>query len=284
MQRLTYTNNRGESVTFSKSRPFILSHIDGVGGASVEIRSTRAPFQDGSSVSGVQLNDRSVSIQGAIMANSQDELYALRRQISRVMNPKAAGSLVYSNDSRSYAAQAIAEEGPIWGERHKNNQVFSVSFLCPDPFWQDENQIVRELRFEDGGLSFPLRLPSMFSFAGYRGTFSNDGDVETPVIIRYQGPAVNPVVLNETTGEFIRVNRTLTTDDILHINTAFGQVRVEIIAANGDRQNVFQWIDPDSTFFKLVIGKNTLTYSGDNENFQQIAQVTIYWKNKYAGG
>jgi len=284
LQKLTFISARGESITFGNSKPFILSHIDGTGGVSSDIKSTRSPYQDGSTLSGVQLSDRLVAISGALMAGSPEEMYELRRTLSRILSAKQPGTLIYTNDARSYAAKAICEDSPVFGSRHASNQLFTASFLCPDPYWLDESETVKELKFEEGGLSFPLKLSSMFAFSAYRGNFSNDGDVESPVLIHYQGPAKNPLVQNETTGEFIKVNYDLGDNDVLEINTAFGAKRVEVVAGDGNRTNVFHWIDLDSTFFQLMPGENMLRYDSDEEADRERARVTIYWFNRYAGG
>lgn len=284
MQKLTYINSRGESVTFGNTKPFILSHIDGTGGVSADIKTTKSPYQDGSTFSGVQLKDRLVQITGAVMAGTREEMYELRRQLARLLSAKGEGALIYANDARTYAIRAFPEGSPTFNERHANNQLFSASFLCPDPFWTDENEIVKALKFEEGGLVFPLRLPTMFAFSAYRGSFSNDGDVDTPVLIHYQGPAKNPLIQNETTGEFIKVNYDLTDTDTLEINTAFGRKRVEVVTEDGHRTNVFHWIDLDSTFFQLVPGENMLRYDSDEEADRERANVTVYWHNRYGGG
>ncbi|MNJ51482.1 Phage tail protein [compost metagenome] len=131
---------------------------------------------------------------------------------------------------------------------------------------------------------FSLRLPTQFAFSAYRGTFVNSGDVETPVEIHYKGPATNPVVESETTGEYIKVNYELTAEDTLIINTAFGNKRVEVLNDDGTRTNVFHWIDLGSTFFQLQPGRNMLKYGSDYESEQAAATVMIYWYNKYLGG
>jgi len=285
MQKLTFTNARGETILFGDSGQFILSHIDGTGGAPVDIKTTKSPYQDGSSFVGGQLSDRLVQLQGAIMAKTREDMYVLRRDLARVLNPKLGlGKLVYTNDARSYAVRAVPEESPVFGDRYAHNQLFNASFLCPDPFWQDENDTVKGLKYEAGGMTFPLRTPTMFAFAAYRGTFTNDGDVETPVLIHYQGPAKNPLIRNETTGEYIKVNYNLSETDVLEINTAFGQKRVEVVGQSGARTNVFHWIDLGSTFFQLQPGKNMLRYDSDDEADRERAKVTIYWNNRYVGG
>ncbi|MCM3291819.1 phage tail family protein [Paenibacillus sp. MER 180] len=285
MQKVTFVNARGESVVFGASGSFILTTIEGTGGVPADIKSTKSPYQDGSSFVDVQLSDRSISIAGAIIATTQQIMYERRRELARILNPKLGpGKLVYSNDARSYAIDAISDESPVFSERHVTHQLFRLSFIANDPYWRDENQTVKGLRFESGGLTFPLRTPTQFAFSAYRGTFTNSGDVESPVEIRYRGPATNPIVESETTGEFIKVNYELTEHDTLIINTAFGNKRVEVLQADGSRKNVFHWIDLGSSFFQLVPGKNVLKYSSDKESDRQAATVTIYWHNRYLGG
>jgi hypothetical protein len=285
MQTVTFINARGERVMFGATKPFILSHIDGTGGVPADIKSTKSPYQDGSSFIDVQLTDRTIPITGAIMAEDRQKMYELRRQLMSILNPKLGqGQLIYTNDARSYSIQAIPEESPIFTDRLSHNQLFTASFIANNPYWSDLTQTVKGLRFEAGGLTFPWRLPSQFALAAYRGVFVNDGDVDTPLEIRYQGPATNPIVQNETTGEYIKVNYELTDKDTLIINTAFGNKRVEVLNEDGTRMNVFHWIDLGSTFFQLRSGRNMLRYGSDHDSDQQSATVTVYWYNRYLGG
>lgn len=285
MQKVTFINARGESVVFGNSGPFVLQRIDGTANAPADIKTTKSPYQDGSSFVDVQLSDRDIPLQGFINAKSQQQLYERRRDLTRILNPKLGpGRLIYSNDFRSYAITAIPESGPEFGERYVHAVLFTVNFVANDPYWRDENQTVKGLRYEAGGMTFPLRLPSRFAFAAYRGTFVNTGDVEAPVEIHYRGPAKNPVVESETTGEYIKVNYELSENDTLIISTEFGNKRVEILNADGSRTNVFNWIDLGSTFFQLLPGRNILRYGSDQDSDQQAAEVTIYWYNRYLGG
>lgn len=285
MQRATFVNTRGESVVFGTFGPFVLKKIEGTGAPPLDIKSTKSPYQDGSSFVSAQFTDRDISIVGFIKSKRQQEMYELRRELVRILNPKLGpGKLVYSNDARSYAITAIAEESPVFNERHVANQMFSVNFVANDPYWRDENQTVKGLRYESGGMTFPLRLPTQFAFAAYRGIFTNTGDEATPVEIRYQGPATNPIVESETTGEYIKVNYELTEQDTLIINTASGNKRVEVLNEDGSRTNVFHWIDLGSTFFQLQPGQNILKYGSDKDSDQQAATVTVYWNNRYVGG
>lgn len=270
---------------FDASSSFMLSHIDGLGGVPADIKSTKSPYQDGSSYVDVQLTERSISITGVIMAYSIEDMYEKRRLLARVLNPKLGqGRLIYTNDYRSYAINAISDESPVIDERIANYQKFTVSFICNDPYFQDVETATKALRSEVGGMTFPLRLPTRFALASYRGTFVNTGDVETPVEIRYKGPATNPIVTSETTGEYIKVNCTLLPTDTLVITTEFGNKRVEILNADGTRTNVFHWIDLGSTFFQLQTGENVLRYGSSQDSGQLPATVTVSWNNRFVGG
>lgn len=285
MQRVTFVNSRGESLVFGNSPPFILNKIEGVDGPPGDILSTKSPYQDGSSFDSIRLSERPITITGYIIPKTMQEMYQQRRNIMRILNPKLGlGRLVYSNDAQSYAIDAVIEGSPTFQERYTHNQSFVLNFICPDPYFTDENKTSKGLRFESGGMTFPLRLPTMFAYSAYRGNFTNSGDVETPVEIHYKGPALNPIITNETTGEFIKVNYDLSENDVLVINTAFGQKRVEVMNSDGSRTNVFHWIDLDSTFFQLDIGQNILRYDSDREGDRSVATVTVYWYNRYIGG
>lgn len=104
--------------------------------------------------------------------------------------------------------------------------------------------------------------------------------METPVEIEFHGSAVNPKIINHSTGEFIRIKKEITSDEVLYINTAFGKKRVEIIR-NGTREDAFDYIDLDSRFFSLRPGDNVIEYQSENGLAPQ--SVQIYYYNRYLG-
>jgi len=121
-----------------------------------------------------------------------------------------------------------------------------------------------------GGLKFGLSLPTSFSSRGFKRKANNEGDVETPVLIEFKGPAVNP------TGEYIKIKRDLGEQDVLTLSTEFGQKYVRI---NGE--NAFHYIDLASTFWQLKPGENILSYSSNNDSIN--TRVAVRWKNRYLG-
>lgn len=157
---------------------------------------------------------------------------------------------------------------------------FRIDLVCPDPYFKGYI-LGEEIRTWIGGWKFKFKLPFRFKQKGEtKKNIVNEGHVETPLEIIFKGPALNPCVINNRTGEFIKVTKELTSDDTLYITTAFGNKKVEI-ERNGIRSNAFNYIDLDSTFFNLKVGDNMLEYTTDNDLEPQ--GVEIIYKNRYLG-
>ncbi|MBS6195489.1 MAG: phage tail family protein [Clostridiales bacterium] len=156
-----------------------------------------------------------------------------------------------------------------------------VELDCMDPAFRDILQSGERISTWIGGWKWKFTLPFKMKERGEpRKNIINEGHVETPIEIEFHGPAVNPKITNQTTGEFIRIKRELTTDDTLYINTAFGQKKVEIIR-NGIREDAFDYIDLASSFFSLQVGDNVIEYYSENGLDPQ--SVEIYYYNRYIG-
>lgn len=292
MQRLRVINlGLNEDIIFDISGDILLSHIEGLGITNIDAETTQAPLQDGSDIYGTLLNDRIIRLQTTIRASDRQKLYALRRKILRVINPKTynvktkkRGELLlfYTNDYKTYRIYANIEDSVDFKDRFGNNDKAEIIFTAHDPYLLDEENTKLVIKKFSGGLKFPLRLKTRFAMVGYKRDYDNDSDTDLPVKIRYFGPVTNPVITNETTGESIKVNRTLELGDTLEINTKDGEQTVNIIKANGTIENVFHWIDLEHRdFFKLIIGKNIISYSGDDESHS--GSIEIEFSREWVG-
>lgn len=280
MQRVIYTNSRGESIILGNFRPFLLASIEGTGAVDTDVQMQKAPGQDGSTPIDTLLEPRVLPIEVSILANDKEEVYQYRQQLSRVFNPKLNGRLRYEYKGGVKEVECLIDQAPVYptGRENRGNRFQRVllTLICPNPFWLDE--VINEEPMEAfiGLFEFPLEFPTEMGAQGDKRILTNIGDVETPVKITFNGPAVNPVVRNNTTGQFIKVNRTLGVGDTLVIDTTFGNKRVEI---NG--QNVFNWIDLDSEFWSLQVGDNEIEYTADSGRDE--ATLMLEWRNRYVG-
>ncbi|WP_309479076.1 phage tail family protein [Brevibacillus agri] len=283
MRKLTFTNARGESVTLGNSAPFLVTKLEGTGAVDADLQMQKSPFQDGRTYIDSLLDTRTVAIEGAILTHDPLERTKWRRKLVQVFNPKLGpGSLKYEYDGGVKEIKAIAEGSPILPDRQNSPfQKFLITFVCPEPFWLDEKVTTHEMADFVGGLQFPLRLGSRFSIRGSKLTFQNTGDVDTPIEVQFKGSCIGPKITNLTTGEFIKVNKPLLAGETLVITTAFGSKRVEIVKGDGTRENAFNWIDLESTFWQMIPGSNTISYSTDDG--ANNVTVCLKWKNRFLG-
>lgn len=130
-------------------------------------------------------------------------------------------------------------------------------------------------------MKFALKLSTSFSKVSFYKEIDNKGDVESPIQIEYVGPALNPRITNETTGEYIQVNMQIDEKEKLVIDTREGKETVNLITPH-EVKDVYNEIDLNSTFFKLIVGKNLIKYSSDIEGAKDKVTIIDY-TNKYVG-
>lgn len=281
MHKLTYENSNGGKVTLGAMPPFVLKTFSGINDISVDIQRQKAPFQDGSTQLDSLLEEREIPVQFAILTNSYSDLLNKRKLIGSVFNPKLEGKLIYEHGDFTREIRCWVDSGPSYpagDDRGYTHQTVSVDLLALDPFWTS------------GDLESDPAFTSLFQFP-FEGAFEmglqqetrillNEGDVPTPLIVEFNGPALNPQITKTSTGEFIKVNRELQEGEKLVVDTTRGSLSV-MVDDGSAMQNVFNWIDLDSTFFYLDIGENEIDYSADSDISGAI--VDMYFRNQYIG-
>ena len=288
-EKLIYENSKGQSIQLGNEKPFILVNVAGTGNTDVDVQTQKAPRQDGSTYIDSLMEPRDISITALILAENQKVLFQKRAELQSVFNPKLPpGKLIYDYGDNRKEIEATVSSTPAFlpgEERTSISQLVQIELTCPLPFWLSELTQEEPMAAFVGMFMFPLEIPEEegveIGAQGEQRIIENKGDVSAPVKIEFRGPALNPRIQNNTTGEFIQVNQELQSGESLHINTAFGKKRVEIEDEEGDRTNAFNWIDLDSAFWQLEPGENELEYSADTG--QDDATVTIRWRERFVG-
>ena len=289
-EKLVYENSKGQSIQFGNEKPFILVNVAGTGNAEVDVQTQKAPFQDGATYIDSLLMQRDISLTVLVLAENQEELFMRRAELQSVLNPKIGpGALIYDYGIDKKLIEAVPSVLPAFvpGEENRTSvsQVAQIEITCPDPFWRVDYAIEEPMAAFVGMFEFPLGIPESegieMGTEGEIRVLLNNGDVTAPVEIEFKGPCTNPRIDNHTTGEFIKVNQELGENDVLYINTAFGNKRVEIKDEDGIATNAFGWIDLASTFWQLQPGENEIEYTADTG--QENATLMVSWRERYLG-
>lgn len=282
MKNIELINKNGESINFKGNPNYTLQKIEGIEKIGVTDKTKKQVRQDGEVYLYSDFEKRQIIINFIVKGQDYDQYLEARNRIIQHCNPKEEMILIYTNEGVKRSIKCKAEstpDMPINGFRKVVGA--EVILVAYHPFWEDVDIIINEISVWTGGMTFPLTLPFSLKQKGDpQIDIFIEGHVETPVEIIFHGPADEPTVTNLTTGEFIKINRPLTSDETLFINTAFGQKTVEV-EANGIRQNAFNYIDLNSTFFNLQPGDNLIEYTAGGEVTPQ--GVEIRYKNRYLG-
>jgi hypothetical protein len=208
-----------------------------------------------------------------------------RKKITNICNP-LNGTIkmtVNLNDGSVYHRDITFTSAPIFPigleNRNRDWQKVQLLYTANNPFWYSENEILETFQGVEPLFQFPFTMspttPIIFGNIIPSNFATNYGQVDAPIVIEIKGACVNPRIENETTGEFIGFkDLTMNTNDVLVIDTTFGQKKVEL---NG--VNVFNKLDFASTFFNLQIGDNAIDFSDETGSTE--TTIHFIYRNLY---
>jgi len=273
-------------VSFPIDPPFYLEdlHIEGLSGLLAEAKMTKAPYQDGRTLIDMNVDERYFDLPFQIVADSREQLEQYRLLVNEVFNPKLGlGTLRITLPSgQVWCIDCVPTNALMPGgeARMDDYQEVLIPMVAPNPYLYDPTQIENIMIGFSGGFKFPFKFPFTLGTVGSQITVGNVGNIETPVMIYFYGEVVNPVIQNVTTEEGISIVKTIADGEILIINTAFGE-KSAMILTGGEYVNAFEYVDPDSKFWNLVPGTNTLKYTASSEGAN--AQCRVYYYNRRSG-
>lgn len=292
MQKILFTNSRGQTIEFSELPPYILTKVEGLGDVESTNQTQKSYFQDGSTYKASILEERFITLEISIISSSISDLSAVRQNFASIFNPKLGEGIFqyrYANEVKEI--DAVPEHVPFFpsgsGNRIGNFQKALVTLRCPNPYFRkseiEKTEIALwEPRFEfpleiiDGEMELGIRSPSLIV------NVLNDGHVETGMMIHFKalGTVVNPSLFNVNTREFFKLNKTMLPGEVIIVNTNKGRKRIES-TLNGVTTNIFNYRVFGSKFMQLEIGDNLFRYDADN-NVEGL-EVVIYHSPQFVG-
>lgn len=291
-EKLTYTNERGESVELSTESVYhcnVSKDVEGIAGVTNVVYSTNSMGQHGDTYVGQRIEARDIDILGHINTRDKAQAYELRRQLLKVLNPELDGTLSYEFGSFKRVINCRLHGEPKI-ERKKVLLEFSIPLECLNPFWREVEETKEDIASWVAAWHFPCVIekdnPKSMIY-GYRAESVivdcyNEGDVSTGMRVRFValGTVKNPILLNVDTGEFIKINVTMQTGDTIEVSTKYGSKGAKLIR-DGVETDYFQYVDVDSTYMQLAIGDNNFRY--DAESGVNSMEVSIFYNKEYLG-
>lgn len=277
--RLIYKNSIDEEIEFAVSSPFFPESVEEDVKNSINTMKTNATH--GESFISSKLESRYITISGFIERSIST--LSLKDKLVKTINPTLKGKLIYISENTRKEIEVIAEEIPTV-KSDKGIIRFTVNLQACNPFWENAEK-AEQLALLTSKLHFPLFIPKengvVFGLKKslLESDVNNIGDVVSGfrVIFKATGSLKNPQIYNKLTGEFIKINYDMEKEDVIEIVNYPEYKKVTI---NGN-VNGFKYIDLDTTFFNLEIGKNIIGYKAD-ENIINL-NVSMYYTPRFLG-
>lgn len=277
--KLIYRNENGGMIEFANHAPLMLLKFY-LNELKNNIQLSKNYGQDGSLYYSSQLEHRQITLEGAILRDF--EFY--KSKILKTVNPKQKGTLLYNNEKKI----EVVIDNILISKKEGPTQKFLITFICPNPYWQELQELKQFIALWKGEFSFPLQLTEQGIELGYREpnlivNVLNNGDVPCGMRIEFKalGECFNPSLFNVNTREYIKINKTMQVGEVIIITTHFANKKVELTKADGTKENAFNYIDINSTFMQLDVGDNLFRYDAD-ENVNNL-EVSIYYTPQYLG-
>lgn len=285
LESIRYINSKGVVVEFTNTTPLILQKFEEV--TNTNIYNSKGMRQDGSTYLGNTLSEKDLNLQIKVVEKDSFMLDRTKKRIYEVFNPKLGeGTLIYKDRFKERRIKCIPSDLPYFDADTPSIETCLINLVAHDPYWKDIEETTEEIALWVGTFSFPLEIEEEIELGYREGSLivnvNNQGDHETGMKIEFKALATleNPSLLNINTGEFIKINKTMTAGEVITVTTDFANKDVKS-TQNGITTNAFNFIDLDSTFLQLYTGENLFRYDAD-EGLDNL-EVTVSFTPRYLG-
>lgn len=281
-----------ETITMDKTgnTGYVISEIDW-DEANVTNESYRIPFQIGETLSSTVVGTRVPIITGYVVSDIVPQLgtkwndYFKQQKEDIIEKKDCLNKFISIYDTYriiagDYYIEGVPRKALKYSyEENENNEVlclFEIELGCYDPTFK-----------KNGGTNIVfVEISNLFHLPFYstnskklifgvqkiinQKILYNNGDVSTgfiAIIKSYGGKVKNFTIMNQTTGEQIKINKELTGEFYIYYNTMLGQEDVYIInQETGEKESLISEISIDSAFIQLQRGENNILYVVGDES------------------
>lgn len=274
MYTLEYKSEAG-SIVFSVTSGFVIEEFDSPYAIGVDFTTSTGSKSYGVKVENQRVQPKTITISGTIIGYAKNK----RQDLVHVIAPMQEGTLVFNGQ---HSMHVYPKSSPTV-ERFDYNPRFSFMLYVPMPYWQSVEERTASTNDHNAAFSFPWDWGSTFRFSKISGetfdaTNSGDAPCTWTLEVEASGEVVNPMLTKTETGEFVRVNITLTEGQKLIVTTDQDEMQVMLVDADGRKTDAFSYLDVDSTSFYLDVGENPMAFA-PMEN----ALATVHYFENFAG-
>jgi len=286
----TYVWTDGDGVVFSMGdrNQFLVLPGEGFGLSDLELVVRETAGGHGGNWNYTRLKPKKFSLNILAKAANWSDQQFRRQDLINAFSPiKGKGTLtIYRVNGTVRAIDAVIDGGLkfLAAGRRGMSRVEQISFLGDHGVWYDPRVATGTMAFGtlSGGV-LPLTLPATLGTSATPVTtqMANDGDWDSYPVFVIPGPATNPMILNSTTGLYVRYIGSIATGYTLTIDCSFDSPALTITNTVGTTSSGWSMLDRTSQFFPIRRGKNAVVYNQDNN--YQTNSITYTYKHVFSG-
>ena len=276
-------NVRNNVLTLTQNESYYqVINVDGLNPPKAQINSSRVAGLDGSKFNSSKLEERNIVIYIRLNGNVE----ANRIYLYSFFRTKEWCKFYYKNGLRDVFIEGYVESCEV--ALFTNNEIMQVSIICPNPYFQNINEIVDDISKALSAFKFPFAINSPIPFSTLSldrvTTVFNDSSSENGMTIHIEifGNVNKIRIVNVGSGEWFTVRGSFIANDSIVINTNKGDKSIRLFR-NAVESNIFTGIQKGSTFFQLQAGNNSFSYLADDGASDDIVHIEFRHRDMYRG-
>lgn len=246
--------------------------------------------QIGVSITSTSLKERSITVTGWIIADTEEEMDERKQFLNRYFDPRYEIDVMYKNYFLRFVPDNTVKYGTSEKENNDTIVQFQIKGTCADPLFSEINgsketiaatiatfhfPLIMSTNLYERGIVFGYRQPSLTAKVTNKGAV----EVGMKIVFKAIGELTNPRLIDVDTREFVAIEKSMVAGEEIVINTNVGEKSIKGKIGNEDYSNYFMYKDLDSTWLQLRLGDNLFRYDADSglDNLE----VYLYFYNKY---
>lgn len=246
--------------------------------------------QIGVSITSTSLKERSITVTGWIIADTEEEMDERKQFLNRYFDPRYEIDVMYKNYFLRFVPDNTVKYGTSEKENNDTIVQFQIKGTCADPLFSEINgsketiaatiatfhfPLIMSTNLYERGIVFGYRQPSLTAKVTNKGAV----EVGMKIVFKAIGELTNPRLIDVDTREFVAIEKSMVAGEEIVINTNVGEKSIQGKIGNEDYSNYFMYKDLDSTWLQLRLGDNLFRYDADSglDNLE----VYLYFYNKY---
>ncbi len=267
-RKIVCENSFGYKLEFGYHYPFYLDSYSGIHEYSGDVATIKSAFGVGVTYVGTSVNSRNITLTIAFKNNNL--LQSRRKAIYNIFNLKDVGTLYfYEGDIERKIRYYVEKVTPT---EKGNYCYFTISLICPSPYFMDTEETIATLNNWEKYLQFPLEIPDDVGIEfGYQNEsttieIENNSHIDYGLIINFtaNGEVVNPGLTNTSNGEEMKLNYSLSAGEQIIVTTYDNEKSITYVDQNGNESDVTNSLVFGTKFLQASYGINKFIPTADD--------------------